>query len=253
VSIDLGDLLLLPNKAIYLRSINAIAFSDVHIGVEYAMAQQGLFIPPIQYRRIRNTIETAIREYKPKKIIIVGDLKHTFSARTPQEYKEVIDMLNFLKSLNIDVILVRGNHDNFIRGLLERYDFTITNIIEIGKYIFLHGHKNFLGDKKTENKMIIIGHIHPTVSISDSLMRAKLPAFLVTNDMIVLPAMTPLLSGLDIISGILIEDEYKSPLLGDMKEYSLYAVIGGKKIINFGNIGDFIKAHTGLLENKKQK
>lgn len=248
---DLGDIVLLPARMVYVKSIRTLAFSDVHIGVEYSMTQQGMYIPPIQYGRIVSAIKHAVKKYRPRRVVIVGDLKHAFSERTPQEHKEVINMLKFLRNLKVDVILIRGNHDNFIRGLLERYDFLFVDFVELGKYIFLHGHKA-IPKTSEKSKIMIIGHIHPTIMLSDGLSRVRLPTFLVSNSIIVLPAMTLLLSGFDIITGTL-EDEYDSPVLRDIREFLLFAIVSDKRVIEFGYVREFMNAHARFLGYRIEK
>ncbi len=237
MSVDLGDIVLLPSKMAYIRSLDAVVLADLHIGLEYAMAEAGVFIPPIQYKIMKEKLRSHVKRLKPKRIIIVGDLKHVFSQRTVQEHKEVVDMLKFLKSLNLEIILVRGNHDNFLIGILKRYGIDFQNTIELGNYIFLHGHKIF-DDEVIEQrrKTLIMAHLHPTVMLSDSISRDKLPIFLVSDKIIVLPAFTPLLPGIDVIAGSVDSGEFSTPIIKDLIGFEIFVVVEDKKVLYLGSV-----------------
>jgi len=236
--IDLGDIILLPSKMIYIKSLSALAFSDLHIGLEFAFAESGVFIPPLQYKVIKREIKRSVKKFKPQRIIIVGDLKHTFSQKTLQEHKEVIDMLKALKNLDVDVILIRGNHDNFIRGILERYDVLNVPYLIEGEYLFIHGHKKIPEGLNIQKKRIVMGHMHPTITIFDYISRDKLPVFLVSPQYIILPALTPLLPGLDIITGVIEADDYLSPIVSEFSKFEAYLVIENKRVMHLGFVGE---------------
>ncbi len=245
MSVSLGDLDLLPAKALFIRSLRAIVFADCHIGLEYAFAESGSYVPPVQYKMMKRQILGLVREYKPERIIIVGDLKHTFSRKTPQEHKEVIDMLRTLKRLGIETYLVRGNHDNFIVGVLEKYSVHFVRELKMGEYLFIHGHAKPSMDYKDSS--IIMAHIHPTITFSDSVSREKFPVFLIGQGKIVLPAFTPLLPGFDVIAGA-IEEDYGSPLIEDFSNFMAYVVIESRRVIPMGKIRELL----GILTSSPQ-
>jgi len=240
MAVDLGDLVLLPSRMIYIKSIRALLFADSHIGLEYAMAEAGTFVPPIQYNLMRTRLLNAVREYRPKRIIIVGDLKHMFSQRTLQEHKEVLDMLKTLHSFGVEVFLVRGNHDNFIRGILEKHGVSFVPCIRMGEYLFIHGHASVPPDVGASARRIIMGHLHPTITLSDSISRARLPAFLVGERICILPAFTPLLPGLDIVSGIT-EDDYSTPIVDDFSNFEVFVIIDDRRVLKFGSVRNLIR------------
>ncbi|HDJ96505.1 MAG TPA: phosphoesterase, partial [Candidatus Aenigmarchaeota archaeon] len=85
---------------IFLKEFKALVIADLHIGYEAALEKQGIMIPKSQYPKIRESIEEMIKISKPETLIINGDVKHEFEEATRQEWKEVLDLLDFLQSQN---------------------------------------------------------------------------------------------------------------------------------------------------------
>ncbi len=226
----------LPTRMLYIGSLQSLVFADVHIGVELALTEQGSFIPPIQYRKIKLSLLDTIKIKKPKRIIILGDLKHTFQKRTLQEHYEVLDLLETLSSLGKEIILIRGNHDTFIRGILQRYNVEMLDYLEWGGFLFIHGHKSPPETIPIENRFVIMGHIHPTATISDGVSRYRFPCFLLSDRSLILPALTPLLPGFDVIGRLMDLPEYESPLLGDLEKFKVFIVIDDREVLNLGPI-----------------
>jgi putative SbcD/Mre11-related phosphoesterase len=107
-------------------------------------------------------------KYKPKEIIILGDIKHNIPSSTFQERK---DVRKFLETIHTycTVQILPGNHDGNIKKIAPENiiihpsdGFTIENIG------FVHGHR-WPGEKVMQCDQIIIGHTHPTVMLEDRL------------------------------------------------------------------------------------
>ncbi len=211
-----GDILLLPARVVYIKSIRALVLADVHIGIEFSAAVKGVFLPSVQYSEIKDLLNDLLIEYHPDKLIIVGDFKHEFSRKTTQELREIVDMLEFIESFGIDFVLVRGNHDNFLRGFLD--DFKVTFVEPFyseGKYTFIHGHQDIPLDD-IPGDFIIMGHEHPSILLVDDVgAKAKVPVFLFgefkDKRILVLPAFSPLAPGSEI--NVLRREDLLSPIL----------------------------------------
>jgi len=105
----------LPEKA--LRMGSNLIVSDLHLGYEVAMAREGFYLPRVFHDLVRDLGEVIERE-KPKRLIIDGDLKHSFVP----EWRERVELRAFFEevtSLVEEVILVRGNHDVGVLWLRE--------------------------------------------------------------------------------------------------------------------------------------
>ena len=139
-------------KCVYLRKENALVISDLHIGYEESL---NIAMPRGQYQEIikeLNEIFTFLREKKKevREIIILGDLKHEFSRNINQEWNEIRKFFSFLRDeigKRGKIILVRGNHDNFIESISSKYDVSVVNYYIENGNAFIHGDKQMLVGK----------------------------------------------------------------------------------------------------------
>src|SRR5439155_11409842 len=67
---------------------------------------------------------------------------------------------------------------------------------DVGGYTIVHGH-----EEVSTLHPIVMGHEHPAVKLKDELgATVSVPAFLVTERLVVLPAFSPLPLGVDVFS-----------------------------------------------------
>jgi putative SbcD/Mre11-related phosphoesterase len=188
--------------ALFFKEHRCLALSDLHIGYESALKAKGVFIPQASYRHMKGVIEGLIRSTSPESIIFLGDLKHEFGKPSPQEWVEVQDLLATLIERGLRVHVVRGNHDNYVLSILNKFNVALHDpSLILGDYIFTHGHAKIEIPHKI--KAVIMGHEHPAVSSLDlSGARYKFKCFLVGahkgKKMVVMPALSPLSSGVGI-------------------------------------------------------
>jgi metallophosphoesterase superfamily enzyme len=65
---------------------------------------------------IRDSLNRIICRYEPKRIVLLGDIKHDF-AKAPYECR--YDVSNIIRMLAdaAEVIVIKGNHDNFLQNI----------------------------------------------------------------------------------------------------------------------------------------
>jgi len=202
---------------IYIKSINAIVFADSHLGFEEEMARHGLYLPNYQLKKLLEVLNRVFREVKPKRIIIAGDVKHCFSSLSRQERYELSELFNYLTSITSEVIVVRGNHDNYLPLIARKYNVEIIRDYIVEKGILItHGHKDMDLDN-TDFRVLIMGHEHPSISLRDELgCTVKFSCYLVApmidsdRKVIVLPASGVYQSGTSIT---LDKSNYLSPII----------------------------------------
>ena len=219
--------------AIYIKSLDAIVIADLHLGYEGIMAEHGIYIPKIQFKREKETIERIIEIKNADRIIINGDVKHEFSETSYHEFKEVGEMFSFLKKNFKAIDVVKGNHDNFIIRITKKFEIPLHEELEIGEYLFIHGHQL---PTKTEDKFIITAHEHPAIAIFDEAgVKEKFKCFLIGKKMLVLPAFSYLAQGSEV--NIIPKSELLSPVLRK-ENVDEFDVIGITEIgcLNFGKL-----------------
>ncbi len=239
--IDLGNgLKIFDDYYLLIEKSKVMVIADLHMGYEGVMQNQGIFFPRYQKRIILQRLDKIIKQQKPKEIIINGDLKHEFGKNLRQEWKEIEEILQFLTS-KVEVSVVRGNHDNFLKTILSRYDIELKMCFERDGMILVHGHKEIEVEKC---ESLIIGHEHPSLKLRDDVGAViNLPCFLFhpERNIVVLPAFSPLAMGTDVLQAN--NEDFLSPILRKIgcDDFKAYA-ISESVIMDFKRIRDIKKA-----------
>lgn len=223
---------------IYLKDIDAIVLSDLHLGFEEAAARGldysygrktrsvGMFLPRIQLKRIIDILTNVFEIIKPKKLIINGDLKHAFDQLLKQESREIASLLDFIINNNIyEIVIIRGNHDNYLPIVLKKYGVNLYTRYEYVtsnyRLLITHGHLEL---DLLEYNFVIIGHEHPSIKCFGLI---KTPVFIKipfdkNKYIICIPAIGPYHPG----TSISVEREkYLSPIIRHYGDLSRARVI----------------------------
>jgi putative SbcD/Mre11-related phosphoesterase len=211
---------------IYLEESSTLIMADLHLGFEEA-ASRGLhyslrktsgyyaiFLPRVQLKRALEMLKRVLEGIKVKRVVINGDLKHAFDRLLKQEREETIELVKFLRERGVEEILViRGNHDNFIKPVLRKLDVGFVNslstIVEGRRLLVTHGHEEV---DISGHDVVIIGHEHPSLRCFEVY---RLPCFLKIplgeeRILIVMPATGPYHPGVLVNPN---PEEYLSPLI----------------------------------------
>jgi uncharacterized protein len=106
--------------AIYIEKLDLLAISDLQLGEELYFAEQGLFVPQVQLKEIMKNLKYIFKIVKPKSIVINGDVKHEFGEASVQEWREVKELVSYLRKKVKEIIIVRGNHDNYLLTIASK-------------------------------------------------------------------------------------------------------------------------------------
>ena len=118
--------------ALFLRDERALVISDLHLGFEGALAEQGVSIPRFQRRVILERLGKMLDRVKAEKVIVAGDFKHEFSRNLTDEWIEVKQVLRFLRE-RVTPVLVRGNHDNYLATILGDLGLPLLERADVGE------------------------------------------------------------------------------------------------------------------------
>lgn len=257
-SISLAQgLIRLIDLALFLSERRVLALADIHLGIEDALKDEGVFVPrhhraQVQHRLERIFQELGITPSKPlQKIIINGDLRHQFGPLSRVEHKESKEFLRWLAQWTEQIVLIEGNHD----GSLQRFAserITVVQGYSEGDCWFVHGdraltpspspvtHSRERGACKggvRAKAWLIIGHEHPAVGLRDPVTgRTEVyKCFLVgtfrEHNLLVLPSFNQLMRGSD-----LLRERPLSPFVqqSDLEGFSVYVVSDDGSIYEFG-------------------
>jgi len=232
------------HKAIYIQDLDLVVISDLQLGEELYLAEEkGIFVPQVQLKEIKKGLNDIFKKVKAKRILINGDLKHEFGEASRQEWREVIDFVEFLRKKVKEIIVVRGNHDNYLLNIASKINLQVFDPFYLEKgYLFTHGHKKIPYPKDFHT--LIIGHEEPAIILKEGFDKIKLPALLYGKmkngkRIICLPAFSYLSSGTEV--NAVDKEDLLSPILKEDVEIDDLEVIGIDKEVGslkFGKIKD---------------
>lgn len=174
-------------RSLFWPSHKTLILSDLHLGKSAHFRKHGIPIPLEIQTKDLNNLKSTIQLYNPEKILIVGDLFH---AGINKDLEEFFHLTQEFKEL--EWILIRGNHDRVASKKI--HDLGIHSIfteLQMEGILFTHEMKNEIDIPQ------ISGHFHCGVEIKmPNRSRLRLPAFLINDKHLLLPAFSEF-TGLD--------------------------------------------------------
>ncbi len=218
---------------LYLEEERTLVVADLHLGFEGALRRQGVSLPRFQKRHMTERLGTLLERYAPDVLVVDGDFKHEFSRNLKEEWHDVLDVLDFLEG-KAELVMVRGNHDNFLKTILSRKGLELQQCHQAGPFTIAHGHEIVDVDGP-----LVLGHEHPSMRLRDKIGAAvSLPCFVATDRTIVLPAFSPLAYGSDILRGPYLSPMLDGESMGDARLFGLDEKLG---IMDFGRISELLQ------------
>lgn len=234
-------------KTLFFPKEKILAVGDLHLGYSEMLRQKGLEISIKQFEEVAEELEKTIKYIKAcygkiEEIVFLGDIKHHFGY-LETEKKEIKKLISFLRKQSIDenkVIFVRGNHEKNEKS--GKYcDFYIVKDIA-----FVHGHRDFLEIYDQKINLVVMGHLHPTVTLSDKMKikREKYKCFLVgrykKKNFVVVPSFISLTEGVS-LSEFTDEKGYDYSIVPnkELENFDVFAVSEpGGETLGFGKLGN---------------
>ena len=234
------------DKTLFFPNEGILVVGDLHIGYEHMLRQSGVLVPERQIKDMIAELDEIFKKIKKEKqklnkIIFLGDIKHAFGFQFQErnEFRQVMDFLiQHVPKENI--ILIKGNHDTM--------DYSYGNMKEYyidGDLAFLHGHKPYpeMFDKKV--KVVVIGHLHPSIILEEKpgVKREAYKCFLEgeykNKTFIVVPSFIGFVEGTPV-------NDYKEDYMGsfsviprkDILKFKVYVVGENGEVYEFGKVGD---------------
>lgn len=218
-----------------------LIISDIHLGYEHALNKEGLMIPRFQYKKIIKRLEEILNVSTATKIIVNGDLKHEFGKISKQEWDEVMNFIEFLKEHFDEIILIKGNHDNFTGFIAEKSGLNVYENYSVENYIVMHGDKIPPNFKEINADTVIIGHEHPSIGLRSGERIEKVKCFLKgklnNKNFIVMPSFNFITEGSDCLQEKTISPFLKGISLGNFEVFA----VENFEVMNFGKIKNLLK------------
>lgn len=227
--------------ALFIPKIKCLVLTDLHIGLEHELFRLGVVIQP-QAEKFKEKISELIKLTKAKILVILGDVKHKVPGISYREMKEIP---KFFDSIKADIHITLGNHDSYLKKLLEKkVKFYSSRGFKLKKYGFFHGHA-WPSEEVIKCDYIFMGHIHPIIELKNKFgfkslervwLKGKLKKDVIENkykcktgklNLIVLPAFNKLLGGVIVNKKLEgnISPIFKKKFI-DMKKLKVYLIDG---------------------------
>ena len=166
------DLLLLPQRAIYWAQEKALIAADVHLGKVGHFRKAGIAVPLDMEQNDLAVLSDLIFEYKPVKIILLGDFFHS-------DINADWDWFILWRSQfpQLQIILVKGNHDIIADRHYHQLNIALYDQLLIGPFLMLHHPLTEAGLQEAKG-YAFCGHIHPGISLAGrGRQKITLPCF----------------------------------------------------------------------------
>jgi len=185
-------------RAAWFPNERVLAVADLHLGYAWAhrLSGQLMPIPPTNDTLARLT--ELQRDYEPREIVVLGDIVHRAMA-LPVLAEEVRELFEAL-SARSQLTFIAGNHDRNLQVILKEWMLPIelAPFRRVGNFLLVHGDGTDRRDAcstaaagMAAPQCIVMGHEHPAISIGDGVTSSqKCPCFLVSEEVIVLPAFS---------------------------------------------------------------
>ena len=159
-----------PYPALLLQENHdrALVVSDLHLGWERLLSQRGVHVPS-QTPKIKNTLLKLIKESKPTRLILLGDVKDAITKVAMEEWKDIPEFFEDINKEVSDIQVILGNHDGNLEPLLpETVKIIPASGASFGDVGLFHGHA-WPAPELLKCRSLITAHVHPTVAIRDPM------------------------------------------------------------------------------------
>jgi metallophosphoesterase superfamily enzyme len=175
----------LPGGLAWLPGCRALLAADAHFGYEDVV---GAALPVWSTDEIAAYLHVAIARLQATELIFLGDAIHGTRMHEGAE-RRVRAALALLRD-RVSVTVVAGNHEGATRGIAALGD--VVEEAERDGWLLLHGDRG-----RSDARPAIIGHLHPSLHLGGE---RSVQAFVGSDRIVVVPALTPHSTGLDVLS-----------------------------------------------------
>mgnify|MGYP000076638796 CR=1 FL=1 len=162
----------------------ALVVADFHAGIEAGLRRDGVELPDHAPDR-RESLRALVDRERPDRLVFLGDLGHAIGDPGREEREEVLALFDALP-VDLEVTLVKGNHDGDAESVLERVDQSVEitpgHGVRIGDVGFAHGHTWPSPDVLAAD-IVCVAHEHPVVRLEDEVGGARVERVWLRGDL----------------------------------------------------------------------
>lgn len=137
--------------------------ADLHMGIETDLRRHGIHLRSRGEDRIARLL-ALVRDVSPDILLMLGDIKHRVPGTSWQEFRELPPLFSRLRTLT-SIRVTPGNHDPGIEEFLRPGELLPRDGSVLDEFGCMHGHTR--PDSSLAGHLILAGHHHPVVALSD--------------------------------------------------------------------------------------
>lgn len=180
--LNLQNLWLSSERAMYWEEEKALIASDLHFGKTGHFRKWGIGVPQNLYKEDLQRLVNLLNYFKPNKLIVVGDFFHSDANTELDWFKRWRDSFS-----SLEIILVKGNHDILKHSWYEAADIeVIYPTLQLKSFLFSHD-----TCEATDDAYMFCGHIHPGIIVQGlGKQSLRFPCFYFGEKQCILPAFS---------------------------------------------------------------
>ncbi|MFO0889091.1 MAG: metallophosphoesterase [Isosphaeraceae bacterium] len=224
--------LLTPEAGILHPGERTAVIADLHLGYEWARGAAGDSVPRHSLDEALRRLTGLLARSPVGRVVVAGDLVE--SARPCRRTAaDVVRFGRWLDDREIQLVLIRGNHDGGLEWLMRRREVELPAgaafqaSLVVDGWTIMHGH-----DGATASRLIV-GHHHPVLRAAG----IAYPCFLAGPGAIMLPAFSRNAAGVDVTALAASAGQAVSSLR------SLAST--GSELLDFGPVGELASRLRG--------
>ncbi len=171
-------------RALYWEAQKALVIADLHLGKTGHFRKSGIAVPQQIYTDDLHRLLALVQYFKPKQMIVVGDLFHSVANKELDLFRRWRDSF-----AAVEVVLIKGNHDILHQQWYNEAGIeTKHSALALPPFLFVHDDKD-ANNLATDALYSISGHIHPGIIMKGlGKQSLRFPCFYFGQQNAVLPA-----------------------------------------------------------------
>lgn len=178
----------MADRALCWPRRRTLLVADLHLGKAAAFRAAGVPVPESTTGAMLARLSAIIERFDPARLVILGDLLHARTGRSP----EVIGAVDAWRRrhADLDILLVRGNHDERSGDPPPSWRMSVRGepCHDDGDAAVRFAHHPEAAERAPRDTHVLCGHLHPAVVLSSPERALRAACFWFRRRVCVLPA-----------------------------------------------------------------
>lgn len=182
------SLILLHQRALLWARRSTLCIADWHLGKCASFRHAGLPVPDAPTGADLDRLSDLVRTYTPRRLVILGDLLHAPTARSPETLAAFSNWR--AEHADLEILLIRGNHDARAGDPPADWRIRCANEphADPGDARLCFSHYPEAGSNDSLGRFALAGHLHPAVHLIGPAASLRSRCFWFGRRVAVLPA-----------------------------------------------------------------